>query len=111
MHGDWKVAKSSLLQAFTIEIRIGSEAKRSSSYDCEHEIHPVLDRANDRLRTASDSDPGRELLVLRSRIDVQPGHGTARPAGPGDRLSSPVRLEDGREEVELFLEEHLVLLE
>ena len=72
-HVTWRVDADRLTRTVelgegtAVEIDVRLEARRIAPDDCQHHRQVVRGRANDRLRTAADSDPGFQRPGLDER--------------------------------------------
>ena len=107
MHRDRQRRQPEFVERAAIEVGERHEAGRRSADDRQRERQVVAGRPHHRLRTAADADPGRQPALFDRRVDTGDVERRARAALPLHRAV----LEQGREKIELLLEQHVVVLQ
>src|SRR5262252_1082225 len=107
MHAQWQLVLTHLFERSTVEIGKRHEALRVPANDRQHHRHAVARRTDHRLRSGADTDPGHEPTRLRLRIDTLILERRPHRALP---CYGPLR-QDRREQVELFVEQLVILVE
>src|ERR1700733_8282799 len=104
-NGQYRLAE--LAEGLKIEIDVRSEAVGISTNDRQHQRHAIFCRADHRLRTSADSDPGFQASGINRRKYALILQRRPRRALPGDRLL----FDQFCKQIEFFFEQLLILAE